>query len=78
METPINISQDKYSVISKAILKVLTPEPIKFGELVTRVKKEVGNFPGSIGWYTVGILRELEKERRVIRTKGNPVTYHKT
>ncbi|CAG0993898.1 hypothetical protein METP3_02820 [Methanosarcinales archaeon] len=75
---PYNISSDKYAIISKAILKVLTSKPVKFGELVAKVEEEVGTFPGSVEWYMLSSLRELESEGKVIRTMGKIVTYHKS
>jgi DNA-binding HxlR family transcriptional regulator len=73
----IKVAQDKYDVISKAILKVLTKKPMRFSELVAKVKKQVPGFPGSVSWYTVTTLRDLESIGKVIRTKGKPVTYQK-
>ena len=63
----INISLDKYQVVSKAILKALTSKPVKFSELAAKVKIATPNFPGSVSWYTVSVLRELENEGKVIR-----------
>lgn len=73
----ISISSDKYAPVSKAILKVLTREPIQFTPLLAKVEKEVKDFPGSVGWHTVGILRQLEKEGKIVRNKGKVVTYFK-
>ena len=72
-----DISSDKYSVISRAVLKTLTSKPVRYGELVAKVEKEVKQFPGSVGWYTLAVLRELESEGKVIRSERKPVTYHK-
>src|SRR5262245_11255119 len=74
---PYSISSDKYSVISKAVLAVLTNEPIKYGELVSAVAERVKNFPGSHGWYTMSVLRELESDGKVIRAKGKFTTYRR-
>jgi len=74
----ITIASDKYNVISKAVLKVLTSKPVRFYELAAKVKKAAPKFPGSVSWYTVSALRELENEGKVIRTKGKVVTYHKS
>jgi hypothetical protein len=52
----------------------LTKTPMKFTELVTRVKAKVRGFSGSIPWYTVTCLRELEVRGRVTRHKA-PVLY---
>ncbi len=71
----LNIPQDKYRKVSGAILKVLTARPVRFGELAGKVRRQVGKFPGSVEWYMVGTLRQLEKEGKVARTKGKIVTY---
>jgi uncharacterized protein DUF6958 len=76
-EKPRRASLDKYTMISTAILHVLTSERISFSNLVERVRREVPDFPGSVAWYTVASLRGLERERKVARTKGRTVTYHK-
>ena len=73
----INIPLDKYTKISRAVMKVLSNEPVRFGELTAKVEKEVKGFSGSVGWYLVGTLRELEKEGMVVWTKGSTVTYSK-
>ena len=74
----INISLDKYQVVSKAILKSLTSKPVRFSELAAKVKKATPKFSGSVSWYTVSVLRALENEGKVIRTKGKVVTYHRS
>ena len=71
---PHTISSDKYSVLSRAVLAVLTKEPMKYGELVAGVAKQVKNFPGSLPWYTMSVLRELASCGKVIRTKGKFTT----
>lgn len=74
----ITIAGDKYNVISKAVLKVLTSKPVRFYELAAKVKKAAPKFPGSVSWYTVSALRALENEGKVVRTKGKVVTYHRS
>jgi hypothetical protein len=50
-------------MISRAILKVLSNEPMRFSDLVTQVTKAVRNFEGSIAWYVMSCLRELWRYR---------------
>jgi hypothetical protein len=70
------IAEDKYAIILRAILEVLSNEPMRFGDLVTRVSKAVRNFEGSIAWYVISCLRELEMQGRVTR-HHRPVRYSK-
>lgn len=73
----MNISADKYDIVSKAILKVITKEPVRFTELVEKAEKTVKNFQGSFGWYSVSVLRQLEREGKIIRDVGKVVKYRK-
>ncbi|HQR07661.1 MAG TPA: hypothetical protein PLN21_12610 [Gemmatales bacterium] len=68
------IAQDKYDVMSKAILKALTTEPIAYTAMVKRIKATLKNFDGSISWYAIICLRELETRGKVIRHE-KPVGY---
>jgi DNA-binding HxlR family transcriptional regulator len=63
-------------MISRAILKVLSNEPMRFSDLVTQVTKAVRNFEGSIAWYVMSCLRELEVQGRVAK-HHRPVKYSK-
>ena len=69
-----SIATDKYERISRAILLSLTKTPMTFTELVARVKAKVRGFSGSISWYTITCLRELEVRGKVTRHKA-PVLY---
>jgi hypothetical protein len=74
----ITISGEKYEIVSKAVLKSLGEEPVRFTELAAKVKKQLPKFPGSVSWYTVSTLRALENEGKIARIKGKVVTYHKS
>ena len=68
------IATDKYEMITKAIMGSLTAKPITFSELVKRVGARLDGFEGSIPWYTVSCLRELETEGKITRHR-KPVLY---
>lgn len=68
------IATEKYSVIARAILSTLTTSPIAFSELVKRVEAKAAPFDGSVSWYTIGCLRELEVQGKVLK-HAKPVRY---
>lgn len=72
-----SISSGKYQVISRAVLATLPKTPITFTEAVRRVEAKVRRFPGSVPWYTIACLRELEVQGKVIRHR-DPVRYSRT
>lgn len=49
------ISVDKYDPVARAILAVLSTEPIKFGRLVDLVARRPPRFEGSVAWYTISV-----------------------
>ena len=70
------IAADKYQAISKAILQCLGKTPMTFGDLAAKVADKLPNFDGSIPWYTITCLRELEMQGKVTK-HAKPVRYSK-
>lgn len=68
------IATGKYEVIAGAILRSLSTRPISFTELVRRVTARVSRFDGSVPWYTMSCLRELEVQGKVVRHR-DPARY---
>ena len=71
------IATDKYEVVARAIMTSLTSTPIAFSDLVKRVDAKLKAFDGSIPWYTISCLRELEVRGKVTKHR-KPVRYSKT
>ena len=69
-----SIAAEKYETISRAIMASMTKTPMAFSDLVKRVEAKVGEFTGSIPWYTLSCLRELEARGRITRHR-KPVLY---
>jgi hypothetical protein len=70
------IATDKFEVMARAIMSSLTKTPIAFSGLVERVEAKLDSFDGSIPWYTMSCLRELEVQGKVTRCR-KPVLYSK-
>ncbi len=62
------VSVEKFKTISTAIMKCLTKKPVRYSELAKLVGSKVKAFDGSIGWYVMSCLRELEVRGKVTRT----------
>jgi hypothetical protein len=69
----VNISREKYEIISNAILCVLqTQKEITFMNLSRAVEKEVnGNFEGSVTWYVTTVNLDLEARGKVKRVPNS-------
>lgn len=71
------IATDKYQTMSAAILSTLTSKPIAFYDMVKRISKKLKSFDGSIPWYAITCLRELETQGKIKR-HTKPVRYSKS
>jgi len=47
---------------------------MRYSDLAAQVKKTVSNFDGSIAWYVMSCLRELEVQGRITKHQ-RPVRY---
>jgi hypothetical protein len=65
----VNISREKYEIISKAILSALrSQKEMTFMNLSRAVEKEVcGKFEGSVMWYVTTVKLDLEARGKVKR-----------
>ena len=70
-----SIDTAKFDAIAGAILASLEAKPIAFGELSARVERLLPRFDGSVSWYTITCVRELEVRGQVVRQE-KPVRYH--
>ena len=70
----ISVDSARFDAVARAILASLTSTPIAFGELAKTVAARLPRFRGSIAWYTITTLRELEVRGQVVRRK-KPVRY---
>jgi hypothetical protein len=71
-----SISEDKFKAVARAISAVLPAKPIRFTELVERVRAKLPGFQGSVAWYTISVARELEVQGKLLRSV-KPVLYSK-
>lgn len=71
------IAADKYQAVSKAILAALPKKGMGWMELMGKVDARLPKFEGSLWWYALSVLRELETRGKVKRVVGRPVMYYK-
>ena len=71
-----SVATEKFDAVSRAVLASLTSEPIRFSDLVERVRAKLPGFEGSVSWYTITSVRELEMRGDVLRHE-RPVLYSK-
>lgn len=68
----VNISQEKYTVIRKAILEALEEyEQVAFKDLLQIVKGELAqSFKGSVPWYVTTVKLDLEARKEIVCKRG--------
>jgi hypothetical protein len=69
----VNISREKYEIISQAILSALgTQKEMTFMNLSRAVEKEVhGSFEGSVMWYVTTVKLDLEARGKIKRVPNS-------
>jgi len=72
----LTIATDKFEPMAKAIMSSLDSKPMKYSDLVERVRTKFKKYDGSIPWYTITCIRELEIQGKVIK-HTKPVRYSK-
>jgi len=68
----VNISQEKYTVIRKAILEALCEyEQVAFKDLLQIIKLELAqSFKGSVPWYVTTVKLDLEARKEIVCQRG--------
>ena len=72
----VNIDQQKYDTLKKAILAALKNKELSHDELFERLDARLeGKFSGGIHWYGETVKLDLEARKRIERTSSNPQKY---
>lgn len=72
----VNISQEKYDAVKKAILAALRKKQLTHTELSEQVNHSLTNkFDGSINWYCETVKLDLEARKMIERTSTKPPKY---
>jgi hypothetical protein len=73
----VNISNEKYDIIRKAIIDSLKSNELTFTLLTEKVKERLNNiFEGAIGWYVETVKLDLEAKNIIERIpQTNPQLY---
>ena len=72
----VNIDQQKYETLRKAILSALKNKELTHDELFERLDKKLkGKFSGSIHWYGETVKLDLEARKLIERTSAKPQKY---
>ena len=72
----VNIDQQKYEALKKAILAALKNKELSHDELFERLDARLeGKFSGSIHWYGETVKLDLEARKLIERTPSKPQKY---
>ncbi len=72
----LNIDEQKYEMLKKAILSALKKKELTHTELFDRLDQSLqGKFDGSIHWYGETVKLDLEARKLVERTSSKPQKY---
>ena len=74
----VNISQEKYEAVKKAILAALRKKQLTHTELAEQVNQSLANkFDGNINWYNETVKLDLEARHIIERTASKPPKYRR-
>ena len=71
----MQIAGDKHLAMAQAIRSALArSKSLTYTELLKAVKKNLHAFPGSVGWYLISVIRNMESDGKVLckRTSRRP------
>ncbi|MGB8342819.1 MAG: hypothetical protein WCE51_14630 [Chthoniobacterales bacterium] len=72
----VNISQEKYDAVKKAIVVALRKKQLTHTELSEQVNQSLANrFEGKINWYNETVKLDLEARKMIERTSTKPPKY---
>ena len=72
----VNISQEKYDAVKKAIVAALRKKQLTHTELSEQVNQSLANkFDGNINWYNETVKLDLEARKMIERTSTKPPKY---
>jgi hypothetical protein len=73
----MKIAEDRYAPMAMAITDALEGgRSLPYADLLKSVKQRLPGFPGSIGWYLVTVIRDMESQGRIVcRTSKNRPFY---
>jgi len=72
----VNISQEKYDAVKKAIVAAVRKKQLTHNELFEALHKSLANqFTGSLDWYGETVKLDLEARKMIERTSAKPAKY---
>ena len=73
----MQIAAEKHAMMSQAIGRALAAgKSLTYTDLLKAVKKNLRAFPGSIGWYLISVIRNMESDGKVLCTMARRRPYY--